>query len=107
MFLVIYEWSVKPGKEALFEEAWRRGTVAITLTYGTYGSRLGRTSDGRFVGFAEWPDEARWRAAMAQGMVHGDVEARAMLAEAVLEGGGPVLSAEILQDLLERSGASE
>jgi hypothetical protein len=102
MFLVIYEWRAKPGKEALFRKAWRRGTVAITARYGSHGSRLCQTSDGRFVGVAEWPDEAGWRTAMAKGMAHDDLEAQAMLAEAVQDGGAPILAMPVLDDLIRR-----
>lgn len=102
MFLVLYEWRSKPGMEAQFEEAWRRGTRAITRRYGSYGSRLGRTADGRFVGAAEWPDEATWKAAMAVGMAHDDAEASAMFAAATEDGGDPILGMTILADLLAR-----
>ena len=102
MFLVLYEWRARPGKEAQFEEAWRRGTLAITRTYGSYGSRLGRTADGRYVGAAEWPDEATWKAAMAVGMAYDDPEARALFEAATLDGGAPILGMTILTDLLVR-----
>jgi hypothetical protein len=103
MFLVLYEWRAKPGKEQLFEEAWRRGTRAITRCYGSFGSRLCRAADGRYVGAAEWPDETSWRAAMAVGMIHDDLEARRMLQEAVQDGGAPILTLTVLDDLVVRS----
>ena len=99
MFLVIYEWRTKPGKDQLFREAWRRGTLAITKRYGSHGSRLCQTADGRFIGAAEWPDEASWRAAMLKGMDHDDLEARAMLTEAVMDGGAPILAMPVIDDL--------
>ena len=102
MFLVIYEWRAKLGKEELFREAWRRGTRAIAKRYGSFGSRLCHTDDGRFIGAAEWPDETSWRAAMSKGMEHDDLEARAMLAEAVMDGGAPILAMRVLDDLLRR-----
>jgi len=102
MFLVLYEWRAKAGKEAQFEEGWRRGTLAITRKYGSYGSRLGRTADGRYVGAAEWPDEDTWKAAMAQGMAYDDPEAKAMFDAATQDGGAPILGMTILTDLLVR-----
>ena len=63
MFVAVYWWRVHPGKEEQFRKAWHRGTEHITRIYGSYGSRLHRDRDGRFVGYAEWPDEATWRAA--------------------------------------------
>lgn len=105
MFVAVYWWRVKPGKEAQFREGWRRGTAAITRIYGSHGSRLCQDRDGRFVGMAEWPDEATWRKAFEARMVYDDPEARAMFLDAILEsppGGTPVFGMEVLDDLLER-----
>jgi heme-degrading monooxygenase HmoA len=107
MFLVIYEWRAKPGKDDLFREAWRRGTLAITTRYGSFGSRLCRADDGRFIGVAEWPDEASWRAAMSRDMEHDDLEAREMLVESVIDGGDPVLTLAVLDDLLRRPPSAD
>jgi hypothetical protein len=98
MFLVLYQWRIKPGKEEQFREAWRRGTLAITKRYQSFGSRLGRTADGRFVGAAEWPDEQSWRTAFSNKMAHDDHEAHALLLDAVLDGGNPVLAMTVLDD---------
>ena len=49
MFVAVYWWRVHPGKEDQFRAAWRRGTEHITRIYGSYGSRLHRERDGRFV----------------------------------------------------------
>ena len=53
MFVAVYWWRVHPGKEEQFRKAWHRGTELITQIYGSYGSRLHRDRDGRFVGYAE------------------------------------------------------
>ena len=101
MYVAVYAWRVKPGKEKQFREAWRRGTRAITRLYGSYGSRLHRADDGRFIGYAEWPDEPTWRAAFEAKMAYDDPEARAMFVDA-LEGGQHELIAnmDVLDDLL-------
>ena len=93
---------MKPGKEPQFREACRRGTQAIVRKYASFGSRLCQTADGRFIGVAEWPDEPSWRAAMALGMAHHDIEARAMLDDAIAEGGAPILAMPVLEDGLSR-----
>ena len=104
MFVAVYWWRVHDGKEEQFREAWRRGTRAITRLYGSYGSRLHQDADGRFVGTAEWPDEATWRAAFEQKMVYDDPEARAMWLDAVAETPGePVFTMTVTDDLLARS----
>src|SRR5262245_55306548 len=83
MFLAVYRWRVKPGKEAQFREGWRRGTIEIARIYGSLGSRLCQDQDGRFVGVAEWPDRETWEKAFAAKMVYDDREARTMFLEAI------------------------
>jgi heme-degrading monooxygenase HmoA len=107
MFIVVYWWRVKPGREEQFREGWRRGTAAITRTYGSLGSRLCRTEDGRFVGVAEWPDRDTWRKAFDAKMVYDDPEAREMFLDAIDGGPGgraPAFSMEVLDDLLQPAG---
>src|SRR5437762_11998709 len=82
MFVAVYWWRVHRGKEEQFRRAWRRGTQLIQERYGSYGSRLHRDADGRFVGYAEWPDEATWRAAFNKKMVYDDPETRAAFVDA-------------------------
>jgi hypothetical protein len=101
MFLVIYRWHVRLGKEDQFQSAWHRGTIAITRKFGSFGSRLGRTEDGAFVGVAEWPSEESWRSAMAQGMRHDDAEAHQLFVDA-MDGGESVMTLTLLDDLTAR-----
>lgn len=106
MYVAVYAWRVKPGKEEQFREAWRRGTRAITRLYGSCGSRLHRDEKGRFIGVAEWPDEATWRAAFEAKMVYDDPEARAMFVDALEDGGHElVANMELLDDLLTARAA--
>lgn len=110
MFVAVYWWRVHPGKEEQFREAWRQVTLGITAAWGSFGSRLHQDSDGRFVGYAEWPDRASWQAAFDAGMAHADVEASAMFANAVAESvpdRRPLFTMEVTDDLLtRRSGAA-
>jgi heme-degrading monooxygenase HmoA len=105
MYVAVYAWRVKPGKEDQFREAWRRGTRAITRIYGSFGSRLHQAEDGRFIGYAEWPDEETWRKAFDAKMVYDDPEARAMFIEALEEDSRPgelIANMTVLDDLLTR-----
>lgn len=109
MFVVVYWWRVKPGKEAQFRDAWRRGTREIARIYGGWGSRLHREADGRFVAMAEWPDRAAWERAYDAGMVYDDKEARALFVDAVESvppGNLPVFAMEVTDDLLGLGGSS-
>ena len=85
MFVAVYWWRVHPGKEEQFRAAWRRGTELITQIYGSFGSRLHQNSDGRFIGYAEWPDEATWRRAFDLHMVYDDAESCAKAAVGTAE----------------------
>jgi quinol monooxygenase YgiN len=103
MFVAVYWWRVHPGKEEQFRKAWRRGTDLIRERYGSYGSRLHRDADGRFVGYAEWPDEATWRAAFDQKMVYDDPETRAAFVDAIAEvpaDAEPIFTMTVTDDLL-------
>ncbi|MDP9414013.1 MAG: antibiotic biosynthesis monooxygenase [Pseudomonadota bacterium] len=116
MFVAVYWWRVHPGKEEQFRAAWRRGTELITAKYGSYGSRLHRAA-GRgivphaadpgmgatFIGVAEWPDEASWRAAFDAKMVYDEPETRAAFLGAIAEAASePLLLMEATDDLLTR-----
>ena len=108
MFVAVYGWRVHPGKEAQFRAAWRRGTELIAARYGSQGSRLHRAADGRFIGVAEWPDEATWRAAFDAKMVYDEPETRRAFVEAIAEAGAePLLLMEVTDDMLVRTGELE
>lgn len=103
MFVAVYWWRVKPGKEDQFRAAWRRGTELITEKYGSCGSRLHRDRDGRFVGYAEWPDQATWQRAFDAKMVYDDPETRRSFVDAIAEAppnGEPAFAMEVTDDLL-------
>jgi hypothetical protein len=103
MFVAVYWWRVKPGKEEQFVRAWARGTDLIRQIYGSYGSRLHRDADGRFVGYAEWPDEATWRWAFDRKMAYDDPETRDAFADAVAEvppDADPIFTMEVVDDRL-------
>jgi quinol monooxygenase YgiN len=100
MFVAVYWWRVHPGKEEQFRAAWRRGTELITAKYGSLGSRLHRDKDGRFIGVAEWPDEASWRRAFDAKMVYDDPETRAAFVDAIAEAPRePLLLMDVTDDL--------
>jgi hypothetical protein len=105
MFVAVYWWRVKPGMEAQFRDAWRRGTDLITAKYGSYGSRLHQERDGRFVGYAEWPDYETWQRAFAAKMVYDDPDTRRRFVESIAEAppnGEPSFLMEVTDDLLTK-----
>jgi heme-degrading monooxygenase HmoA len=105
MFIAVYWWRVQPGKEEQFRKAWHRGTELITRIYGSYGSRLHRDRDGRFVAYAEWPDETTWRAAFEKKMAYDEPTTRAAFLDAIAEtpnDSDPIFTMEVVDDLLIR-----
>ncbi len=61
MFVVIYRWKLRTGREERFVEAWSAMTRSIRDQCGSFGSRLHASSDGTWVAYAQWPDEKTWR----------------------------------------------
>lgn len=103
MFVAVYAWTVHPGKEDQFRAAWRRGTALITAKYGSFGSRLHRASDGRFIAMAEWPDEQSWRAAFDAKMAYDEPQTRAAFLDAISEATWePLLLMDVTDDMLSR-----
>lgn len=101
MFIAVYWWRVHPGKEEQFRTAWRRGTEHIGRIYGGLGSRLHREADGRFVAYAQWPDEPTWRRAFDAKMTYDDPQTRQAFVEAVMEAPAePVFTMTVTDDLL-------
>ena len=59
--------------------------------------------DGRFVGYAEWPDEETWQKAFDAKMVYDDPGTRAAFVDAVAEtppGNKPAFTMTVTDDLL-------
>ncbi len=106
MFVAAYWWRVHPGKEEQFRAAWRRGTDLIRAKYGSLGSRLhreeGPVETARFIGIAEWPDRATWKAAYDAKMVYDEPATRAAFVDAIAEAGdAPLLLLEVTDDLTD------
>lgn len=101
MFAVVYRWRIIPGREQDFEIGWTRGTERIAAELGGWGSRLHRAKDGSYFAYAEWPDEATWRAVVEAGMPHSDEAARRMYRGAIEADGFEVICAgEVASDRL-------
>ncbi len=97
MFVAMYRWTLKPGKETRFQEGWHRVTVAIREQNGSLGSRLHKASDGTWIAYAQWPSRQAWEAARENSSA--DAEARQMMADSV-ELRHPDLYLDVVDDLL-------
>ena len=101
MFIALYRWRLKEGREERFREGWRRLTEDIYRQHGSHGSRLHRAEDGTWVAYAQWPDKRAWESAL--GVEAADGEATEVLRESVEVSHPPVLM-EVFDDLLKPAG---
>lgn len=60
MFIALYRWKLKAGKEEQFRAAWSEVTLAIRAKHGSLGSRLHKAEDGTWAGYAQWPTREMW-----------------------------------------------
>ncbi len=61
MFVVMYEFIVKQGKEEQFRTSWLKTTEGIYKEFGSIGSRLHATEkENVFIGYAQWPSREQW-----------------------------------------------
>ena len=103
MFIALYRWTVRGGREEHFREGWRRLTEEIYERRGSLGSRLHRAEDGSWVAYAQWPDRRAWEA--SQGSAAVDAEASRMMRESIEVSHPPVLM-EVIDDLLRRGNSA-
>ena len=60
MFAVIYSFEVKQDRKNDFENSWRELTRLIFKYEGSFGSRLHKESEHRYIAYAVWPDRETW-----------------------------------------------
>ena len=103
MFIVMFEFNVKPGCEQLFLSSWPRTTQGIYLFKGSLGSRLHRDKDGKFIAYAQWPNEKTYRAAFDIEMSSEYEEQRELMRESLnLESTKVLYEMEVELDYLQR-----
>ncbi len=60
MFVVIYRWKPKQGRDSEFKKAWRQATQTIYASRGSLGSQLIYAIDGTYYAVARWPNRDSW-----------------------------------------------
>jgi hypothetical protein len=100
MFNVIYRWKIRPGREEEFQRRWAEVTMLIREIRGGLGSRLHRCTDGSYLGYAEWPDQATWE--HAPSIPLPDNIAMDAMKDCV-ESIEPPITMALMQDLLAKS----
>ncbi len=98
MFVVIYRWKLKDGKESDFKDAWRRATEAIYRRRGSLGSQLMKAGDGTYYAIARWPDRDLWLNRSQPEAA--DPEASKTMGE-LTEAAYPPIELEVSEDMLQ------
>ncbi len=60
MYIAIYKFVVKPGREDDFIAAWRAMTELLKAEKGSLGSRLHLADNGDYIAYAQWPDQTTY-----------------------------------------------
>ncbi len=60
MFIVIYSFQVKKGRENDLRKSWTEMTKLIIKYKGALGFRLHQADNNLFIAYAQWPDKATW-----------------------------------------------
>jgi hypothetical protein len=97
MFIALYRWKVKEGREKNFQEGWHRRTKEIYRNCGSFGSRLHHAEDSTWVAYAQWPDRRTYDTAQSIDVI--DTEARTMFRESIEES-YPDIYMNVVDDLL-------
>lgn len=83
IFVAIYRWKIKSGKEELFKSAWAKMTKLILENCGSLGSRLHLGEDGIWYAYAQWPSKEAWERSSLE--IPQALEARSQMKEAIEE----------------------
>ena len=104
MFVVVYAFTSKPGRDEAFRTGWADLTRCIYQERGSLGSRLHRTGEHSYIAYAQWPARAVFEASRAMGegsteMMNAKTAMREAMASIEI-----VYEMDVLTDMLE-SGA--
>ncbi|MCE2596283.1 antibiotic biosynthesis monooxygenase [Motilimonas cestriensis] len=98
MFVVLYQWQLKPERLRYFQEGWTEIVHRNIEKYGALGSKLHKGSDNNWYSYSQWTSKACWEAAFNMDDSHQ--EARKKMVSAILRNYPPVLMTPILDHLV-------
>jgi len=86
MFVALYEFQIKEGMNAQFEKNWAIFTDSIYRCRGSKGSRLHTTkTKNTYIAYAQWPDEKTYFSDGEEFYNEGELIARQLMRDSVLE----------------------
>ena len=100
MYCIVIEFNPLPGKEQAFVEVWSELTRYIYQNYGSKGSRLHLSEEGKYIAYAQWPSKEVYNNIRAK---EEGKRLREQLLETLQKDGVRVLEKlEVVEDLLEK-----
>ncbi len=60
MYVTLYQWLVKDGKENRFIEAWTTLTQQLQAQVPALSGKLHKTQQGSYVAIINWPSQQVW-----------------------------------------------
>jgi len=60
MYIILYDFAVKPDCENQFIESWKGLTNLIYKHEGSLGSRLHKKEANNYVAYAQWPNRSKF-----------------------------------------------
>lgn len=96
MFVILYRWRIKSGKEAQFINGWSEITAYYRENFDSLGSRLHHGDDGIYYAYAQWSSAAQRDLAFANSP---EFKTAKLMREAIEER-FPEVKLEILEDYL-------
>ncbi len=103
MYIVMFEFVVKPGKTEAFLAAWPKVTQGIYLFKGSLGSRLHKSDEGKWIAYAQWPSKQVYEQAASITMSKDYEAQRAAMHDALnLEGTKTLYQMDVKVDYLQR-----
>lgn len=100
MHCILLEFKPLPGKEVDFIEAWKNLTIHILQNYGSKGSRLHRSKEGKYIAYAQWPSKEVY--GNIQGTKEGDELRKELLQHLEKDGIAVLEQLQVMEDLLEK-----
>ena len=80
MYVVLYQFQVKTGRENDFRQHWNRLTQAMLMETNSVGARLHAGEHGTFVAYVQWPTKESYE--QQKDLSRPAVEARTAMLEA-------------------------
>jgi heme-degrading monooxygenase HmoA len=84
MFVAIYSFEVRAGKDEQFIKAWEEFTKLIYQFEGSLGSRLHKKGEQEYTAYAQWPDKKTWENS-GKNLPESANEHRALMKEACVK----------------------